>query len=123
MQFLRLQPEEQDEEWEAADGGGFTLIKDAVEVEADNGNKGTGVPLEADVDKTNELGWYVLFGGPEEGVHSAAVGGPEARRLFEVGEEGEVDFLGFGKGPAAENRARKQYESMCEGRRVANLQK
>ena len=63
-----------------------------------------------------EQSWYVLFGGPGEGVYSVSTGGPEARELFEISESNGLDFIGFGRGKEAEERAKTEYRKLTEAR-------
>ena len=61
----------------------------------------------------SESQWWIMFDCPEEGVHEtkskAAV-----RRLFEIAEDNDGIFAGFGRGPEAEARARADFAEMLD---------
>ena len=118
-------PDEDCQEWEATPSGGFAPTKETEEA-SNAATDGNGPDEEdghddeqeeedehASVDAADdEPGWYVLFNSPEEGVYSAIQGGPEAWRLFEIGEISDAIFIGFGKGPEAEARARQEFAGL-----------
>ena len=49
-------------------------------------------------------------------MYSVSTGGPEARELFEISESNGLDFIGFGRGKDAEERAKTEYRKLTEAR-------